>query len=430
MIDFGRKPLRGQVHGFLDRMRAALHDGLRVGDSYRALADALHAEPAVAEQTLTELCLWSDDDLMTFLDGAWTSEVPEALDVAAAVVQRRGLTGLLPWVDRLLQDETSTRWLVDVLSEVRDDDSTRLLIRLMDHGSSSIRRRAADGLAAHRSHVDGRALVRFLASPLVQTLSYPDPLAAVRALHRLAEPSLEPDFGHDTARRAERVLVNCVVHDRRTPVRGDAIAALGDLGSRAAVRCLVDMLHRDSETFHRDVVIALRKIRPDRALIALLGLLRSRDPIIREEAAHALGEIGDQQAVRRVRALLDDENSDVRQEAVLALGKLGGREVLDALDRALADDDPHVRINACSALAEGIGRSAQGKLIRALYDGSPDVRAEAAHLLGDIGDEEAQRHLELLLTDGARDAFGDRVGSIVRKALARLERSRRYGPAA
>ena len=38
------------------------------------------------------------------------------------------------------------------------------------------------------------------------------------------------------------------------------MAALGEIGSRAAVRCLVDMLSREDESFHRDVVIALRKI--------------------------------------------------------------------------------------------------------------------------------------------------------------------------
>ena len=430
MIDFRRKTTRGQVRGFLGRVRTTLHDAAPSGDMYRILADALHADPAIAEQTLTDLCLWNDEDLVVFLEGAWDSEIPEATDVAAAVLQRRGLTGLLPWIERLLREESGARWLVDVLGEVYDDDSTRLLIGLMDHGSSSIRKRAADALASKRSRIDGRAFVRFLTFPLVHTLTHPSPLQAVRALHRLADPALEPDLGRDVARRAERALVNCVVHERRPSVRGDAIAALGDLGSRAAVRCLVDMLHRDDSTFHRDVVIALRKIRPDRALIALLGLLRSSDPIIREEAASALGEIGDRQAVRRLRQLLDDENADVRQEAVLALGKLGGREVLDALDRALADGDPQVRINACSALAEGVGRSAQGKLIRALYDGSPDVRAEAAHLLGDIGDDEARRHLELMLNDAARDSFGDRVGAVVRKALYRIDRSRRYGPAA
>lgn len=430
MIDFGRKPRRGQVEEFLHDLRLSVFDGTPAGDVFRVLSRALHGDGAIAEHVLTALCRWSDRELERFLDAAWCSGAPEARDVIAVVLQRRGLTGLLRFVDRLQQDDDGVRWLVDVLAEVHDDESTRLLLSFMDHASTSIVKRAADGLYGHRATLDGRAFVRELARPLVAGLTHPDPFAAVRALHRLADPALEPDFGADVARRAERVLVNCVMYEKRPAVRGDAIAALGDLGSRSAVRCLVDMLHRDDESFHRDVVIALRKIRPDRALIALLGLLQSRDPIIREEAAHALGEIGDRQAVRRLRDLMDDENADVRQEAVLALGKLGGRDVLDALDRALADDDPRVRINACSALAEGLGRMAQGKLIRALYDGSPDVRSEAAHLLGELGDDSARRHLELLTGDDARDAFGERVGTVVRKALFRLERTRRYGPAA
>lgn len=429
MIDFGRKPSGDQVSRFVARLRAPGPSGVRA-DHYRALADLLQAEGGAGEDMLTAFCRWSDVDLVEFLEGAQASGVSEALDLAEAILQRRGLVGLLPWIDELLQHGDGTRWLVDVLAGVLDDHATRILIGLMDHGSMSIRKRAADALAAHRPTVEVRSFVRFLAEPLTSQLSWPDPLAAVRALQRIADPSLEPEFGREAARRAERVLRNCVVHERRPAVRGDAIAALGDLGSRASVRCLVDMLHREDESFHRDVVIALRKIRPDRALIALLGLLQSRDPIIREEAASALGEIGDRQAVRRLRDLLDDDDADVRQEAVLALGKLGGREVLDALERALADRDMRVRINACSALAEGLGRSAQGKLIRALYDPSADVRAEAAQLLGDIGDEDALRHLELLVPDVSRDAFGDRVGAIARKAVSRVERNLRYGPAA
>ena len=112
---------------------------------------------------------------------------------------------------------------------------------------------------------------------------------------------------------------------------------------------------------------------------------------------------------------------------MLALGKLGGREVLDALDRALSDSDPQVRVTACSALADSLEREAQGKLIRALHDGSADVRAEAAHLLGEIGDELAARHLRLFVDDDARDHFGDRVGGVCRRALARIEHARRYG---
>ena len=429
MIDFGRKPSRDRVAQYLDRLRPATASTVQA-EHYRALADLSQADPSIAEEVLTRLCSWEDAELAPFLDTAWRSGESDAADLVEAVLQRRGLVGLLPFVERLLQSQDATRWLVDVLAEVHDDHATRILIGLMDHGSLSIRKRAADALASHRSTVAPRPFIRFLAEPLVADLGWPDPLAAVRALQRLADPSLEPDFGRDAARRAERVLINCVIHERRPAVRGDAIAALGDLGSRDAVRCLVDMLHREDETFHHDVVIALRKIRPDRALIALLGLLQSRDPIIREEAAYALGEIGDRQAVRRLRSLLDDENADVRQEAVLALGKLGGREVLDALDRALADTDMHVRINACSALAEGLGRSAQGKLIRALYDASADVRSEAAQLLGEIGDEDALRHLRLLEQDRARDSFGDSVGGVARKAAFRLERNLRYGPAA
>jgi len=294
-------------------------------------------------ELVMRFCRQDDAAVGALLDSCLATRRSDALALGEAVLVERGLEGLDAWIESALRRPRGSRWLVDALGEVADPHATRILLRLLDHPEASLRRRAADGLAGHRGHLDLRAFVRMLAEPLVRGQSRPDPFSAVRALHRLADPALEPDFGTDAAKRAERVLINCVRHETRGGVRGDAIAALGEIGSRRAVGCLVDALHREDEHHHRDVVIALRKIHPDRALIALLGLLQSRDPIIREEAANALGEIGDPKAVRRLRDLLGDPNPDVRQEAVLALGKLGGPTVLDALEHALADEGGLVR---------------------------------------------------------------------------------------
>lgn len=418
MIDFRRTPLPDPLDRMVEQIRTASDDD-RGGVLVRAL-EYMSLRDVDQRELVARLCRMDGSDVATFLDTCLDTKRSDALALAEGVLAERGLAGLEAWIDATLRRPRGARWLVDALSDVADPHATRVLLGLLDHGQSSLRRRAADGLAGHRGHLDLRAFVRFLAEPLTRGVMSPDPFAAVRALHRLADPALEPDFGQDAAKRAERVLINCVRHETRGGVRGDAIAALGEIGSRRAVGCLVDALHREDEHHHRDVVIALRKIHPDRALIALLGLLQSRDPIIREEAANALGEIGDPKAVRRLRELLRDPNPDVRQEAVLALGKLGGPSVLDALEDALADEDAAVRAMACHALAEGIGLDAQGKLIRALYDGSADVRAEAAYLLGDIGDQVAEPHLEAASGDPSRDAFGDPVGRTARRSLGRI----------
>ncbi len=427
MIDFSPQPDRSSAIQLLGRLGSGFDARGGLHDPFVEVFHLYCNFPAWREEILADLCTWENDALITFLDHCGEQEVGESMDLAADLLARRGMAGLTAWAEALAARPSGARWLVEVLSDVPDLCGTGILIGFMDHPDQSVRRRASDGLCGHRSRIDTRALVRHLAEPLVRRLTHPDPLAAVRALQRLADAALEPDFGTDTARRAERVLRNCVAHETRAAVRGDAIAALGEIGSRSSVRCLVDMLHRDDSLWHREVVIALRKIRPERALLALLGLLQSRDPIIREEAANALGEIGDRQAVRRLRNLLDDEDHDVRQEAVLALGKLGGAEVLDALERALSDSSAEVRIVACSALADTLGRSAQAKLIRALYDDSPNVRAEAAYLLGNIGDAAAEPHLRLWIDDPERDGFGDRVGTVAQRALMRLSVTRRYG---
>ncbi len=419
MIDFEQRQVLSSARRFL----APFRENLKEIDpsAFAAVSEFLLARREGMEELLHELCGWSDRELDAFLGAAWRSESDEAREIAALVLQRRGSFGLVYRIEEILGQSGGARWMVDVLGDVQDDESTRLLIQLLDHRDFSIRQRAADGIASHRSTLEPRAFIRHLARPLVKALAHPEPHAVVRALHRIADPALLPDFGRDAARRAERVLINCVRHESRSSVRGDAVAALGEIGSRAAVRCLVDMLSRKDESFHRDVVIALRKIRPENALVALLGLLQSPDPIIREEAAHALGSIGDASAVKRLRLLLEDEDTDVRQEAVLALGKLGGREVLVALEKALDDPDPMVRAAAVSALAQSLGGRAQGDLIHALYDVSPLVRNEAAYHLGNLGNQEARQHLEAKLGDGERDPFGEPVARQVRRSLRRMD---------
>ena len=419
MIDFEQRQAFANAKRFLEPFKENLKE--LPASAFALVSDFLFAGEGSTEDLLEELCAWDDRQLDGFLSAAWRCESAEGRELAALLLQRRGTTGLVYRLEEIASREGGTRWLVDVLAEVYDDESTRLLLSFLDHHQFSIRQRAADGIAAHRATLQPRDFVRHLAHPLVKSLAHPQPHSAIRALHRIADPTLLPNFGKDAARRAERVLINCVRHEMRSSVRGDAVAALGEIGSRASVHCLVDMLSREDEIFHRDVVIALRKIRPENALVALLGLLQNKDPIIREEAANALGTIGDPAAVKRLRLLLEDKDKDVRQEAVLALGKLGGHEVLVSLEKALDDPDPLVRVAACSALAESRGDRAQADLIRALYDVSPIVRTEAAYYLGNVGGREARAHLERKLEDRERDLFGESVARQARRSLFRLD---------
>jgi HEAT repeat protein len=258
MIDFLHQRHEGSLRDFL--ILLAEDRFVPTSQDFGRLADLLHAAPSTNEELVMALCRLPDPQLCTFCEAALRCEVPEATDLVEAVLMRRGLVGLLAFVEPIIEEDRNVLWLADLLAEVCDDDSTRILLRLLDHHSAGVRSRAAEGLRAHRSSVDPRGLVRSLAMPLVRELSRPDPFQAIRALQRLAEPALEPDFGRGCSRRAERVLINCVIHERRQNIRGDAIAALGDLGSRDAVRCLVEALHREDQGLHQEVVIALRQL--------------------------------------------------------------------------------------------------------------------------------------------------------------------------
>src|SRR5262249_27235603 len=110
--------------------------------------------------------------------------------------------------------------------------------------------------------------------------------------------------------------------DKQAKVRGEAAAALKQLGPKAGA-----------------------------AVPALIELLQDSDPFVRIEAVAALEAIGPAAVPPLVRALAAP-NDNTRMGAALTLGQFGDRakKAVGALQKALADKEPRVRAHAAQAL--------------------------------------------------------------------------------
>ena len=83
---------------------------------FRRLADLLHSAPSINEELVMALCRLADPRLCAFCEAALNCGVPEATDLVEAVLMRRGLVGLLPFVEPRIEEDRNVLWLADLLA--------------------------------------------------------------------------------------------------------------------------------------------------------------------------------------------------------------------------------------------------------------------------------------------------------------------------
>jgi hypothetical protein len=155
-------------------------------------------------------------------------------------------------------------------------------------------------------------------------------------------------------------LVQCLqteLNDKVSFVRGDAVEALGEIGSDQATEALIIALNDKVSFVGGDAVEALGEIGSDKATEALIIALNDEDGDVRSRAAEALGKIGSDKATEALITALNDEDSIVRWNAADALGQIGSDKATEALIIALNDEAYFVRWNAADALGQ-IGSAA------------------------------------------------------------------------
>ena len=134
------------------------------------------------------------------------------------------------------------------------------------------------------------------------------------------------------------------------------------------------------------------------AIRTLISELKRDNRLVRGNAVAALGQIADPQVVKPLVRLLGDLDRFIQNMAVVALVGLGEMST-EQLEAALRNKNRYIRQNATKALGMIGDVRAVDYLIPKLTDQEPLIRAAAAEALGNIGDSRAFAALSVSLTD-------------------------------
>jgi HEAT repeat protein len=158
------------------------------------------------------------------------------------------------------------------------------------------------------------------------------------------------------------------------------------------------------------------------AVPALVDLVNHPQWIVRERAIVGLGVLGDETAVGALAPLLHDPAEWVRHRTADALAAIGGDAALAALWAEFA----HRRYERIGYIASALAQFAPGvvpRLIDAAASADPDQRYWAATALGSTGDERAVASLtRLVAEDRGTTVFDGRVSVSAKKGLRTLRR--------
>ncbi|MFK7990569.1 MAG: HEAT repeat domain-containing protein [Sandaracinaceae bacterium] len=154
-----------------------------------------------------------------------------------------------------------------------------------------------------------------------------------------------------------------------------------DLGVQtAAVRVLAELARRDGAP------------RPQAVAHLRLALRAHAEPVVATAAA-AIGDLGDRASVPHLRDLVSEGRPGIAVAAMAALRVLEDPALHELLVDALGQNDEELVKEALRSLAEQPGPRRSSRLALALDHPAWDVRTLAAELLGEVGGDDGQRAL-------------------------------------
>ena len=169
--------------------------------------------------------------------------------------------------------------------------------------------------------------------------------------------------------------------------RAEGLLDTESLEAGAPIAPLNTFLENQDAKVRMKAVTALTIVGGDQAAAALTTVALT-DPAsaVRQEAVYALGEIGTDAAIETLKHALLDPHVGVREAAVDAFADVGGEKSALSLAVALKDADPSIRAEAVDALGEIGGQTAIRLLREASTDQHSAVREQAAELLAELSD--------------------------------------------
>lgn len=214
-------------------------------------------------------------------------------------------------------------------------------------------------------------------------------------------PSKEEDSG-DLPNEAERRLRLKVLLSSLTKLDIDLSSeiafALSNFAGEELVNSLVDLLHRQKNSFSRAIMVQiLGMLEIKMAVDYLIPYLRDEDRRVRANAVEAIGQVGEEKHAKLLIPLLEDPDNRVRANTARALWSFGGLRAINILVTMLKDPRKWIRASGAYALGEIGAIQVVEPLLDALADPDSDVRVNVVRALGKTSDGTVSKPLMRLV---------------------------------
>ncbi len=356
---------------------------------YLAVEALGHLGDEAATDSLVSL-LGEDDENMAYV-------VAEALGRIGDPVAVRPLINLSGTADKDLRYVIATS-----MGQIRSTEATPLLLGYLRDDDREVRAQAIRALGELADTDGAGALLDFLDEDgdpelvleAVRALGNMKSLAAVRHLLAMLRTRREDlvveiikSLGMIGAPGCVEPIVARVDPSSSLAIQIAAVRALGELGDGAGVPALQELLASERTSLKVPIAEALAKIKVPEALPPLEQLLTDADVTVRQYAVEGIGALQSPSSVPHLERLVRDPDEGVRQACAYALGQIGVSECLPLLMILLRDSDPAVTTSAVEGL-ERIGTPAVETLVTTLEEEAenPEMLLKLVRVLGSIGD--------------------------------------------
>ncbi|HVG85679.1 MAG TPA: peptidylprolyl isomerase, partial [Vicinamibacterales bacterium] len=208
----------------------------------------------------------------------------------------------------------------------------------------------------------------------------------------------------------------------------EAVVALGQLRSPAAVDVLLDTASAPWPTLRGASLVALARIDPDVFISVIAGLDNDPEWSVRAALASALAELPERRGDARLAGMLADDDQRVLPAVLTALAATGASSATSVLSARLSAEDPVVRMAAANGLARLKATDQVPALVAALErsagDGTYVARAALLSAIASLDPAAATPRLTSALSD-ADWAIRVRAAELLRG----LDASATIGPA-
>ena len=251
-------------------------------------------------------------------------------------------------------DDEWVRWaLVHVIGASAKKVGVDTMREELKHPSYVVRRRAAESLGGFKE--------RRVVEPLIAILGNMDEMKSVRAAAAVSLGALKDE-------RASAPLLTAL-SDENAEIRWRAAAALGNLKDAKAIPRLSEIVENplEPDAVRNAAVAALGNIGNKAAEDVLIRALDARVGNISKNAIVALGKLESETAVPELIAILEDKRialdastdalakASSRTKAATALGEIGGARAAEAIAERLVDNTEYI-----VALEDAANRKAIG----------------------------------------------------------------------